>query len=58
MEVLGSQTLADLRDLFYCINDIRPNAQPGRSATMFVEGMFLDDMRHPQSSSLSKYGVF
>jgi hypothetical protein len=55
VEVLGSQTLADIRDQLYCLSDLQLNAQPGNSATMFIEGAFFDDMRDPQNTRLSMY---
>ena len=54
VEVLGRQKLSSLRDALYCISDSAPNAQPGNSACMFVEGMFFDDMRDVQSVRYSR----
>ncbi|XP_015250902.1 PREDICTED: snRNA-activating protein complex subunit 3-like, partial [Cyprinodon variegatus] len=64
----GSQTLAELRDAIFCVSDLQvcgefsntPDLAPDfickdlfRSAFFFFEGVFYDDMRHPDCQDIS-----
>ena len=68
VSILGSQTLADLRDKISCISDLsiitemseNPVIKPGpsakdiyNSAFFFIEGTFYNDMRHPNNKDNS-----
>uniref|UniRef100_A0A3Q2CCV5 snRNA-activating protein complex subunit 3 n=1 Tax=Cyprinodon variegatus TaxID=28743 RepID=A0A3Q2CCV5_CYPVA len=65
----GSQTLAELRDAIFCVSDLQvcgefsntPDLAPDfickdlfRSAFFFFEGVFYDDMRHPDCQDISR----
>ncbi|XP_033207523.1 snRNA-activating protein complex subunit 3 [Belonocnema kinseyi] len=69
VSILGSQTLADLRDKISCISDLsittdvseKPVLKPGpsakeiyNSAFFFIEGIFYNDMRDPENKDNSQ----
>ncbi|KAL9644172.1 hypothetical protein ABK040_005636 [Willaertia magna] len=52
--VLGSQSLTDLRDCIYCLNDYIPGGQSIRSGYFFIENVFYNDMRLETNIEYSK----
>ena len=54
IDVLGDQTLADLADCFACASDDNSLALPNcRNKSMYIEGVFYDDTRHPDAERYS-----
>ena len=56
--VLGSQTLADLKDAFYCISNQGEQRQNRTSGYFFIENVFYDDTRDPRHLLYSKFCFF
>jgi len=52
--VLGSQSLFELRDCFYCLNDHILENAISKSGCFFIENVFYDDMRDPEAIHYSK----
>eukprot|EP00771_Trimastix_marina_P004157 gnl/Trimastix_PCT/898.p1 GENE.gnl/Trimastix_PCT/898~~gnl/Trimastix_PCT/898.p1 ORF type:complete len:351 (-),score=112.88 gnl/Trimastix_PCT/898:17-1069(-) len=53
-QVLGSQPLTALRDRLYCLSDYLLDGQQCRSGYFFIENVFYNDMRAPDSQDHSK----
>jgi len=55
--VLGSQHLTVLRDRFYCLSDHILDGPQTKSAYFFIENVFYNDLREPNSQDYSQYIV-
>ena len=56
-QVLGSQTLAELRDVLPCVSDRLSDGASHSSGFFFIEKVFYNDLRQPDNVDYSAYGV-